>query len=487
VLLVAGGLALLGSFGGSAPVVEQPIATTIDTEIVNTTVPDEGEPAEAAEVTETTLASIPVPPPGEGPKLEFVRVERPSNERLFPILPGSVWYQGALYVDAWDAGLVAYRSVDGITWDVLPGFPGDPDQLKTDGVRLVSVAGDVGSGCAGSDAFFEVNTSTNGVDWTLSKISLPVPEEPNVAGCFNALVGEMAVGPQGIIVTGRIFLEVGAGFGSDLIDPDDDIHVETTVDLDRGVIIAEFFNEPDMEPTGEIVEISLDDAGFTELFSYMATDPGWEPLIEPLLQSLTMSGEGMVARGVAWYSPDGETWQSLDATGPLQAPGQEGFTPNQEGLYDVVATQDGFIAAAHSRLWESTDGTTWTEGALLPERPWWMKGPLDVWAGTPISVDQRGVWTIEDTPQELIPGTAMDITGMDTSRQFGEFGLVAIAADEILFSEDGTTWNVWNPPEIDPEDGYLTIVGIADDFIVLQQDRWIEDVEDAVLWIGTLP
>lgn len=57
------------------------------------------------------------------------------------------------------------------------------------------------------------------------------------------------------------------------------------------------------------------------------------------------------------------------------------------------------------------------------------------------------------------------------------------SADEILFSEDGTTWNRWNPPELDPEAGNLRVVGIADDFVVLQQG-WLDT---SVLWIGTLP
>lgn len=77
------------------------------------------------------------------------------------------------------------------------------------------------------------------------------------------------------------------------------LHVETTVDLDRGVVIAEFFSEPDMEPTGETVEISLDDAGFTELIDYTAADPGWEPLIKPLLQAMTMVPIASVSRGLA--------------------------------------------------------------------------------------------------------------------------------------------------------------------------------------------
>jgi hypothetical protein len=461
---------------------------------VVTTLPVQVTTPEPETLTDTTVSATPttieateaVPPPGEGPKLEFVRVELPSDDG-WVARPSTAWFQGALYLGMrWGSGPL-YRTVDGVTWESLPGFPANSEQLETDGVRLVTAASAVpplnSGNCAGRDAFFEVNTSTNGVDWTPSKIPLPVPEEPNVAGCFQADVGEVAAGPHGIIVTGRLDLVVGAGFGSNLIDPDDGIHVETTVDLDRGVIIAEFFKEPDMEPTGEIVEISLDDAGFSELFGYMEADPDWEPLMEPLLQSVSVGPEGRVSRDLAWYSPDGKTWQPLDAAGPLQAGGQA-------GLSAIVATQDGFIAAAHGRSWESTDnGTTWTEGAVLPERPWFVQDSLDVWAGAPISVSNQGVWTIEDTPQELIPATGMG----DMNHWVGDFGLFGMRttqqggealADEVIFSEDGATWNRWNPTEIDHQEaGGLYMVGIGDDFIVLQQG-W-EDA--AFLWVGTLP
>ncbi len=148
-------------------------------------------------------------------------------------------------------------------------------------------------------------------------------------------------------------------------------------------------------------------------------------------------------------------------------------------------------------MWETTDGTTWTEGALLPARPWWFTKPFDVWAGTPISVSDQGVWTIEDAPQELIPATGV----IDMDYWVGDFGLVGLVtfigwelaaalgipeqavADEILFSEDGATWNRWNPTEIDPEAGNLYMVGIGDDFIVLQQGS----SDASVLWIGMLP
>ena len=488
ILILVGGVAWLSQRGdvrpGDEPTTTFPRETTVPTDTsvpADTSVPPTDAPTTTIEATEA------VPPPGEGPTLAFVRVESPSRRGLHqhPLRGGSVWHKGALYVVG-IGGQELFRSVDGASWELLPGFPpGDDRGLETDGVRLVSAGSlvpPVGSGyCIGSDAFFEINTSTNGVEWTSSKVQLPVPAGPNVAGCFAADVGAMAAGPQGIVVTGNVSLEVGGGFGSDLINPDDGTHVETTVDLDRGVIIAEFYSEPDMEPTGETVEISLDDAGFTDLITYMAADPGWEPFIEPLLQSMNVP-EMSVSRDVAWFSPDGTTWQALEPGGPLQGGVWDGA-----GISAVVATPDGFIAASRSRLWETTDGTTWREGAFLPERDWWRLPSLAVWDGTPISFTNQGVWTIEDTAQELIPMADMD----DMDYWFGDFGLVGLvpdmgggaAPDEILFSADGTTWNRWNPTEFDPRAGRLHMVGVADDFVVLQQGG----ADTAFLWIGTLP
>lgn len=79
----------------------------------------------------------------------------------------------------------------------------------------------------------------------------------------------------------------------------------------------------------------------------------------------------------------------------------------------------------------------------------------------------------------------------DMDYWFGDFGLVGLvpdmgggaAPDEILFSADGTTWNRWNPTEFDPRAGRLHMVGVADDFVVLQQGG----ADTAFLWIGTLP
>jgi len=168
ILLLIGGVALLAPFRGGAPVVDQPIVTTIPTEIITTTVPAEVESAEVSEATGTTLASTPVPPPGEGPNLEFAQVELPNAPSAwFGIRPGA-WFKGALYASNWEGiGEGPYRSVDGFNWEIVPNFsPSDNwGSTKTDGERLVNVAGPDSQGyCLGAGASIQINTRWRRVD-----------------------------------------------------------------------------------------------------------------------------------------------------------------------------------------------------------------------------------------------------------------------------------------------------------------------------------
>jgi hypothetical protein len=516
VLLVVGGVTLLSLFGGSAPVVEQPTATTVPTEIVNTTVPAE---VEAAVVTETTLASIPVPPPGEGPRLEFVQAELPEDVRL----QGGYWFKGALYAYSgllWDPETIElYRSVDGFNWEVVPEFdpidnPGSymPDdwgwRTKTDGERLVNVAGtNSGGNCLAAGDAIQVSTSTDGVEWTSSEIPFPLPVTSSNTGCFNSGEG-FAVGPRGIVVTTSVGLELGGGFLSGLVDPDEGTHVEVVeMDFERGVVTVRFIEEE----TGDVVdtvEIEVDGLGksIDEVLDAMEADPLWEPAIGPLLQDMAENGggEGFVSNGFAWFSVDGVSWEPIADVGPLQGPNT---------IASIVATADGFVATSEFNgrpgssgsvqevLWHSVDGTTWTEGAGLAEshlggNSTELRWGLRVWDGQPVAATGDGVWTIEDSPRKLIPAEAvgrMQWGGF----WFGELGFVGLlqgpegaSAEEILFSSDGSTWNRWKPPEFDPgEFEELFVVGMGDDFFVVQQRHYhtADETPSYTMWVGTLP
>jgi hypothetical protein len=207
---------------------------------------------------------------------------------------------------------------------------------------------------------------------------------------------------------------------------------------------------------------------------------------DPNFAELALNGSWHTATGYAWFSPDGQTWNQLDASGPLD--GGE--------VAAVVATSDGFVATSGSTgpgrpgraqdiLWETTDGTTWIEKSTLAESHLSDRRGLEVWAGRPVAASKNGVWTIEDTPQELIGDTGAARFGV---MEVGEFGLVAMHSEmdgggtEVLFSKDGTTWNRWTPPEFGV-DGLVYFVGMGDDFLVL---RAITET-GASNWVGRLP
>jgi hypothetical protein len=212
---------------------------------------------------------------------------------------------------------------------------------------------------------------------------------------------------------------------------------------------------------------------------------------------------------------DGKDWLAIGDVGPLQG-------ANTPSIAAIVATGDGFVATSQVNgwplpsgpvqevLWHSVDGTTWTEGAGLfvshltyrrpPDPVFLNPAGLHVWAGLAVAAADEGVWTIEDSPLQLIPAEAV----IDMAQGFrfgtkgfvfGEFGLVGLMpgnegahADEILFSADGSAWNRWDPPEFDPEDGSLFVVGMGDDFFVVRQGGCDAASETpSCMWVGRLP
>jgi hypothetical protein len=283
---------------------------------------------------------------------------------------------------------------------------------------------------------------------------------------------------------------------SGLVDPDEGIHVEVAeIDLERGVVTVRYIEEESGEVV-DIVEIGGLGNSFGELLDAMEADPAWAPLVGPLLEDMADVDDwgGGFQTGLAWFSVDGVSWEPIIDVGPLQ--GMNRFE-------SIVATEDGFVATSddccwppndpvQNVLWHSVDGTTWTEGAGLAESHLTSRsltsqvldrGGLNVWAGQPVAAASAGVWTIEDSPLQLIPARAVSGMGL----VFGELGIVGLmfgnmeghSAEEIFFSVYGSTWNRWDPPEFDPEDGMLKVVGMGDDFFVVRLG--------GTTWVGTLP
>lgn len=463
VLIVIGGVGLLAGFGNES----EPVSSVPET------------PTTVAS-TNTTLAVEPVLPSGDGPQLGFVPAESPSGGWL----DDGVWFQGALYAIS-DGEL--FRSSDGFTWEQLPGPPDvaslHPSQgLETGGGLLVYAGVDEvdGSGCALPGDAIVVHTSIDGVDWKTSRIDLPIPDSSTPFGCYSVHVGSrdgLAVGPQGVMITALVQGEILPEF---IFEAEFGLGLEPET---LGMSIGDGFIKVTTDD-GEVYEIDLEAAGYLddiESWLELASD-------DPNVAELAFNGDWHTGKGYAWFSPDGQTWSQLDASGPLD--GGE--------IAALVATSGGFLATSTSSgspspsgpaqtfLWETTDGTTWIQKSSLSDSHLSDSSGLGVWAGRLVGTTRDGVWTIEDTPQELIASDATSGLGVI---QIGEFGLVGMHSEmdgggtEVLFSADGTTWNRWTPPEFGPEFGTIYVVGIGDDFVVLR----VITQTGVSHWVGRLP
>lgn len=357
--------------------------------------------------------------------------------------------------------------------------------------------------CRRADDAIEVNTSTNGDDWVSSRIELPLPG-PTSVGCYGwpDLNWIAAVGPQGIIM--RAFFSgevssaaiVGAEVSRNFLDSEVTRVVDWWVEaVEDGFLVLTTHD-------GDVHRIDLDATGHLDdletILGATSEDPDFASLVMGLVRR-----DWRLSQEYAWFSPDGQTWNQIDAPGP----------GGMGGIGAIVAMPDGFVVGVDGAdvLWETTNGATWTQKSTLAEshlmvRMGVVEGDspaqpgdqeygdvrgLDVWDGRLVAVTTNGVWTIEDTPQQLIPAEGTNFERMQ--RGIGGLGLVAVNKEQgggrtkILFSADGTTWNRWNPPEFGPPNqSVLYLVGVGDDFVVLERYGESESYPGS-LWVGKLP
>jgi hypothetical protein len=318
--------------------------------------------------------------------------------------------------------------------------------------------------------------------------------------------GGLAVGSKGIVVAATVGLSFEAeGFANGLVSPDEGIHVEVVdLDIDRGVMVVRFLDENnDMVQIGELEEIDLNSAGFSGAFSNlleaMAADPDWKPKIEPFIAELTSvyaTGLAGADVGFAFHSPDGTNWKRIESIGPLD-----------NGSFDaILATADGFVAtASRSQLvWESADGTTWTQASGLTSRHVSDESHLAEWNGEIIErvggaqrrENDTEVWTLTDPGRAVFP----DVSTKGMRLEITELGLIGTPTYgweepdkmEILFSSDGESWNRWEPSEFGQGTSGTEawLVGVGPDFVAIQTRDWKEaSGSDATLniWVGRLP
>jgi hypothetical protein len=490
------------------PVTTAPVTPTEEEALVSTTAPEAG-------ATTTTVAAVPIVPAGEGPKFSFVEAILPSDGALSgdggrDWFGGGEWFDGSMFVPSVaGAPRSMFRSTDGLTWSSVPGFPSagdvwDDTMLRADEDRIVSMV------VPENDGSIRVDTSTNGDDWFSSTIDVPIFGESNGAGEFswhdesNVSHSVLAVGPQGIVVVASMTLAIdGERFANSLVDPDADIHVEIIdLDLERSVMVVAFLDEEnDMQQIGDLREIDLNSTGFgrdyAKILKAMAGDPDWEPAVDRVVSMFPDNGYATAVVHYAWFSSDGASWQRLPSTGPLDG----------VQFASVLATPTGFVATAlNGVVWESDNGTAWTEakGRGILNRPVVSVGVVDLglveWQGEVVEVHSflslsSEVWTLTDPPHRMfsaIPTSGLRLNvsdvgliGTPTYGRMPSFGL------EVLLSIDGRSWNLWRPSEFGQNggDAATRIVGVGDDFVVIQVREWDASGESASdsLWVGRLP
>ncbi|MGI9585824.1 MAG: hypothetical protein ACR2N7_09575 [Acidimicrobiia bacterium] len=210
VLILIGGFAWLFQLGGGTPPVdEQPIDTTVP-EPPPPEVDANPSPTTTVASTSTTLVATTPAPAGEGPGLALVASEVPEFR-------DGVWFSEALFGIAED-GLIRWDG--GPDWEILPPPPDANDfagpGLVVGGGLLAFVGIDEaaeGNPCARPGSTIKVAISSDGIDWTTSSIELPISDSSATFGCHFVAVDTrhgVAIGPQGIIVTALIQGEISA-------------------------------------------------------------------------------------------------------------------------------------------------------------------------------------------------------------------------------------------------------------------------------------
>jgi hypothetical protein len=291
------------------------------------------------------------------------------------------------------------------------------------------------------------------------------------------------------------------------------------------MIVAFLDEENGMEQIGDLREIDLTGAGFSSAFSNlldaMATDPDWAPVLPGFIAQLTSegsTGSASVSVGYGWFSQDGLTWARIDSTGPLDGgefaaiiAGGDGFVATASNTYkpeylpaDLRHLAEGF---GNTIVWESEDGTTWTEASGLTSTHGTNDMMLAEWRGDVVEL-VGWVYSIDEDMQPMtLAGPQQVLADIPTHGlwlDISEFGLTGTPssgwwgpdATELLFSVDGTSWNRWEPVEFDigsdpstgERRGSVRIVGIGQEFIVVEHEKWDDDVQVTIrtLWVGTI-
>jgi hypothetical protein len=190
---------------------------------------------------------------------------------------------------------------------------------------------------------------------------------------------------------------------------------------------------------------------------------------EESVRDITAVGDGFVAvgtrtidneqDGLAWFSPDGETWEALDT------PSLGG--PRRQDVLTVAHTDAGLVAGGYSSdgsglgqpvVWTSADGRTWGPGAAMPLRDESRESAASDLAVRSIAVSPEGlvaaggdewrpyVWTSADggaswtdTGDLIHGGLFEDGVNLRTAERFGDTTL-ALGSEPSVLMLRGRRW-----------------------------------------------
>ena len=427
------------------------------------------EPLDPANPVSTTSPS---PAPTTAPaidatslgRLELTAVDWPMGDYL----SSGVWFNGSLYALGMSGSL--YSTADGMSWidsGLTSTGAGERASISVGDDSLVvltpSPSDTIGSiECSQPGDFVDVSVLSTDGTWTSSKIEIPLDRPSTIAGCIHFRVGEAAAGTGGIMVAGSVSGE---------------LPFEAIIEEVLGEEVVNSITE--VRPEGVTLVVSWQDGARTEVIDLEALGLA-EEIAEygAFARDLIGSEEGdntwFGERPIMWFSTDGENWSQVEGTGgPMEA----------HQIEKLVATPDGgFIARTDSGGGFMTmDGSTW-DGASFPQ--------VDVFRrqGQLVVVGDGGVTPFLDPDQVLIP--IPPEVAAEFRLYVGEMGVIGggqggygydFPYDQpFTFSTDGTVWGPWSPPEFDGLEGWVTLIGMGDEFVVFL------DSQAQRLWVGTL-
>lgn len=422
--------------------------------------------------------------------------EQPAAERDEPVVEPTVEWEEPVVEDpalAWErvaeppvATTLRYLWVEGD--GTAFAYSGNGIWMSADGERWAQAGSNVpdlvtissfADGFIGRDERGRVHWSPDGDQWGI--VALPGElTPPHPALTLHYFAEAVAAGPQGIVVQGHASANVDPAAVEETFP-----ELGPVTRLDRVAPCG-----PDGEPMA--CELDADDA------LWVWTEGSDEP------QAVSLAAMGLTRADiwqgyrVVWFSADGATFETV-----ASRPGERGYGPESEGL---VATEAGF-AMIDGDLWISPDGRDWQPQADLRDE---IAGLVTVGSrvlgftsGTQIvELLADGSQTLFADPAELQSSEVgyVDIT------TFGEFGMVAIGYEEMVFPEiageepltiarmlwfsvDGTEWHAQSLERSFGTFGAIEVAVMADRVVVgfgAEQPEDLELISQPEWWIGTI-